>query len=200
MRAEIVDFLSHEPNWLIVTLLGALLGAVVGSVSIPAGRLRARKRHRVLVGTWHECHFTLRHGQVILGRATVIIEPSLRAGLRAVVDQQETHPDGMVTDLSYTGQVRREGHLVLALTGRSHDETLVLRYLEHLPSNTAPMVGLWSSQDHDCLPASGVSALSRTKLTDEQARQLLSSRVVSAHGVIRVAPSGARAAEPQASA
>ncbi|GID95328.1 hypothetical protein ACFQFC_33215 [Amorphoplanes digitatis] len=165
--------LSQEPNWIIVTLVGALVGASVTWWSSPIRYLRARNDHQHLLGTWYEYHYTFRHGQVILGRAAVTIRPGFKNALMAVVVQHETHPDGEVTDLSYAGRVSYEGHLVLSLSGSPHDHTVVMRYLERLPSNTAPMLGMWMSQDHDCLPAAGVSALSRRELTDEQAREVL---------------------------
>ncbi|MET8152653.1 hypothetical protein ACIBSW_30010 [Actinoplanes sp. NPDC049668] len=165
--------LSQEPNWIIVTLVGALVGASVTWWSTPIRYLRARNSHGYLLGTWYEYHYTFRHGRMMLGRAVVTIRPGFRSSLKADVVSHEVHADGMVTDLSYTGQVRREGHLVLSLSGRSHDDTMMMRYIERLPSNPAPMLGIWLSQDHDCLPAAGVSALSRKELTDEQAHDVL---------------------------
>src|SRR5215212_2361294 len=124
--------ISREPNWIIVTLVGALLGASVTWWSSPIRYFRSRNLNRHLLGTWHECHYTFRHGQVILGRGTITIRPGFKNSLKVVAEQHETHPDGVVTNLSYTGSLHREGQLVLSLSGRSHDETMVMRYLERL--------------------------------------------------------------------
>ncbi|MBB2947643.1 hypothetical protein FB565_007414 [Actinoplanes lutulentus] len=173
--------------------MGALLGASVTWWSSPVRYLRSRRRNRHLVGTWYECHYTFRQGQLILGRATLTIRPGFRNALKVVAEQHETHPDGAVTDLSYAGSLHREGQLVLTLSGRSHDETLVMRYLERLPSNPAPVPGIWLCRDHDGLPAAGVSALSRRELTDEQAHEALTSGGA-APGALRISLREATAA------
>src|SRR3954462_9472559 len=98
----------REPNWIIVTLVGALLGASVGWWSSPIRYLRSRKQNSHLLGTWHECHYTYRHGQVILGRGTITVRAGFKNSLKVVADQNETHPDGVVTNLSYEGHLHRE--------------------------------------------------------------------------------------------
>jgi hypothetical protein len=177
--------LADEPNWIVVTLIGAVLGASAAWWSAPIRYLGARNRHRHLLGTWHECHYSFRHGQVILGRATIVVRPGFKNSLKVNATQHEVHPDGAVTDLSYAGHLHREGQLVLTLSAESHDETLMMRYVERLPSNPAPMLGMWLCRDHDGLPAAGVSALSRKELTDEQAYATLRFQG-SSSGVLRV--------------
>jgi hypothetical protein len=53
-----------------------------------------------------------------------------------------------------------------------------------------PIVGIWLSQDHDRNPASGLIALTREHLPDQQAKDLLRSRSSASRGSIRVKPFG----------
>jgi hypothetical protein len=177
---------SQEPNWVVTAVVGGVLGAGAARLGLlPWQFLRHRLTAHPLLGLWHEAHWTFLHGRQVLGRGEIRLTRGVRTPVRVHVVSRPVGATSTDT-LSYRGEIRAEkGHHVLVLTG-SHDETLIMRLLAHLPTHDAVLPGVWMSQDHDSRPASGVLVLSRTELPDEEARDHLRKASHTGRGVLRL--------------
>lgn len=183
--------LPQEPNWMIVTVIGAIAGASVNWWWPLIRYWTGRRRRSFLLGDWHGYHATFYAGQPVIVHDTFRVRRGVRGALIVSAEQN----DGLAPSLTYSGEVRLEGHIVFVLSAKSHEETLVLRFVEPIPSNPTPMVGLWLSQDHDRNPACGTIALTRAELSSTEAAKLLESRSTTAAGAIRIDPPHIRNAQ-----
>lgn len=162
------DWLAGEqPNWIIVTIVGAVLGALLTEFGAIVAYPVRRLRRDALEGTWHQFNYTQRNGRPFLNKATLEIDKSLLGGLKGTMTDQSG-------ELLYTGRVRREaGHVVAELKAASHEETLTLRFIGTIVTKDAFMPGVWMAYDRDSYPAAGAALLSRNDADLEKARQVI---------------------------
>jgi hypothetical protein len=187
MRRGLVDF--SEPNWIIVTVIGAVLGALAASygsaVLWPVRRLR---RHP-LEGTWHEWHYTFADGREQLRRGELTIR---RGALKPfVIKARGSMPDlagTSATKLRYTGDLTVESHSILLSLHSADDptETLVFRFKARVTFATQVMAGIWMCFDFDLHTAAGASIISRHELTEEEATRLIGSVTHRAKYALRI--------------
>jgi hypothetical protein len=79
---------------------------------------------------------------------------------------------GMRKELAYKGTVRIENdQLLIEMDATTHNEHLVYRFLNRIPSNASVVPGIWMSFDHDSHPAAGAAILSDQNMTAEEAEK-----------------------------
>jgi hypothetical protein len=183
----------QQPNWIIVTIIGALVGAVVSQywtiIFYPARLFKAD----TLCGDWYDYHFTFLHNKRHLAESIVKVRHGILADRSAYVQDQELVRYGEGIDpnrkdgLSYKGSVQVEGpHLVMKLRATSHQELLVYRLINRLPSNASIIPGVWMSFDHELNPTAGVMVLSREKMTAGDATAMLLELSRTERGAVQI--------------
>jgi hypothetical protein len=170
----------HQPNWIIVIIIGAVVGAVVSQywtlVFYPVKLLKTDS----LRGVWYDYHFTFVHGKRYLAQSIVRIRKGILTERSVFVQDQDlvrysgdidpNRRDG----LTYRGTIQVEGpHLIVKLRATSHKELLVFRLINRLPSNASIIPGIWMSFDHELNPTAGVMMLSRERITSNDATNML---------------------------
>ncbi|MEU8202016.1 hypothetical protein [Streptosporangium sp. NPDC049046] len=186
--AWLESFVLDEPNWLIVTALGAVLGATAQWWWLAARHLLVRWKPHRMQGEWHECHYTFRYGREELGRGRLTIKKGLLHRVAVTIYDEERHVKGKGHGLDYSGELTGEDHILISVRERNHPHTVVMRFNDPLPSNPEPIVGLWLSEDHDRCPAAGVTLLTRDRLSDEQACALLRRHSAIGRRALRIKP------------
>ncbi|MGO9319798.1 MAG: hypothetical protein ACLQBY_03185 [Solirubrobacteraceae bacterium] len=81
----------------------------------------------------------------------------------------------MRKELAYKGTLRIENdQLLIEMDATTHNEHLVYRFLNRIPSNASVVPGIWMSFDHDSHPAAGAAILSdRAMAADEAEKEIL---------------------------
>lgn len=183
----------HEPNWIVVTLIGAVIGAIASQYwSIIFYPLRLLK-HDPLMGGWYDYHFTFVHGRRYLAESIVSIRRGLLVGRSIRMQDQDLirYSEGLDRDrkdgLTYRGLVSVEGpHLLIRMHATSHNELLVFRLINRLPSNASVIPGVWMSFDHELNPTAGIMILSRQQMEPTAATNLLLEIARVERGVLQV--------------
>jgi hypothetical protein len=170
----------QQPNWIVVTIIGAVAGAIVSQywsiIFYPVKLLKAD----ALGGGWYDYHFTFVHGKRYLAESIVRVRRGILADRSVYVQDQDlvrysggidpNRKDG----LNYKGGIQVEGpHLIVKLRATSHRELLVFRLINRLPSNASIIPGVWMSFDHELNPTAGVMVLSRERMTSSDATTML---------------------------
>lgn len=160
-----IDFLAAEPNWIIVSLVGAVLGALVARFG---GLIVYPFRRQVIAGgSWFLYHRTFRQGQMHLIRSRLTVKKGIFGGAKVSVVETV----GSRTE-EYTGSVTVEAsHLLMQIKGIAvrNSASVLFRLESPVPPNDQVVFGLWLSYDLDRRPAVGVLMLSRTELSDNEA-------------------------------
>jgi hypothetical protein len=211
MLATAPTILDTEPNWIVTSVVGAVLGALVSAYGTLLGYPIRRLRRNHYVGDWFEYHWTYHSGQRHLWRARLCIRRGYLQSYSVQFDhlpQQVSQPSGGTAPaapsedrvLRYRGEMHlRENHVVITLNAHTHEESLVYRFRQWIPSNKDPVPGLWMSFDHTGAPAAGAALLSDRELSEAEVEAGFRSAIESAPGLLRVAQSyrPARRREPE---
>ena len=181
-----------EPNWEVTAILGAVLGALVVPfwqlLNYPVRRLRPHS----LNGQWYSYHLTFVSGRVQLRFGTMRIQPGIRSRYVATRENSDSphQSDGQLPSpkLRYRGRVLPDeaDQVVIVFKGLSHQETVVYRFLNRIPSNATVVPGIWMAHDHDLTPAAGAAILSRSGLHPDQAMRILQSWLVYEKGAMHL--------------
>jgi|SRR5882724_1651074 len=162
----------NEPHWLVVAVIGAILGLLLPYMMYLLRFLwRYRKSDR-LEKSWFEYHATFTEGRAIIVGGTWHIKKGFRH--RLVVTFQHEKDDG----LKYKGVLHKErGHILAVLASISDDEeTLYYRFVTPVGSqSTVP--GLWLSYDRDGRVCAGSAILSQEPLEETAVGPILSNMV-----------------------
>lgn len=185
---------TTEPSWIATIVIGAVLGALInqfGSVILyPFRRLRKDE----FIGTWYEYYWTWCNGteQVWTGRVS-IKRGVLRPYVVRIWEKQpeETDSGDVVASPAvvhrYRGGLRLEGgHVIIDVEATTHTESAVHRYPRWIPSSSDRVVGIWMAFDHSGTPTSGAVLLTRDKQDVARAEELLTQRVSTSPGLLRV--------------
>jgi hypothetical protein len=183
----------QQPNWIIVIIIGAVVGAVVSQywtvIFYPAKLLRTDS----LSGDWYDYHFTFVHGKRYLAESIVRIRRGKLTDRSVRVQDQDLvrYSGGIDTDrkdgLAYKGTTYIEGpHLIVKLHAISHRELLVFRLVNRLPSNASIIPGVWMSFDHELNPTAGVMVLSRERMTSSDATDVLLGLSRTERGAVQI--------------
>jgi hypothetical protein len=183
----------QQPNWIIVTIIGAVVGAVVSQywsiIFYPAKLLKTDS----LRGSWYDYHFTFVHGKRYLAESMVSIRRGILTDRSVRVQDQDLvrYSGGIDTSrkdgLAYKGTAYIEGpHLIVKLHAISHRELLVFRLINRLPSNASIIPGVWMSFDHELNPTAGVMVLSRERMTSSDASAVLLELSRTERGAVQI--------------
>lgn len=196
--------IASEPNWMIVSVVGAILGALIaryGSIVLYPMR---RFKKEPMIGHWYDYHFTFVNGKRYIAESPVNIRRGKLRGISVEIRDQDVVSQSGALDnkrkdgLTYQGILRREGpHLVIEVKGVGHIELLIFRFIYRLPSNDSVIPGVWMSFDHDMNPTAGLMILSRRRLRRSAAIPLLLDCAHLAEGVLQVQPSATRGRKSQ---
>lgn len=168
--------MTAEPNWIIVTVIGAVLGAIVaryGAVILwPVRRL---KRHPI-EGLWHSWHYTfhndgeqLRSGEIRIRRG--VLRPLIITANATSANGQTMSP----ARSEYDGRIKVEANtILLILNAKNHDETVTMRFASRVSFDMSELHGLWMSYDFDLRPAAGIEILTRRRIEKHEALDLIS--------------------------
>ncbi|MEV6527050.1 hypothetical protein AB0M43_34490 [Longispora sp. NPDC051575] len=191
-----------EPNWIITSVVGAVIGVLV----VPFYRVLLypfrRLRRHPLGGLWYSYSYSFIDGRLHLRHGTFHV----RSGVlqRYVVSRENfgRYPPptfgATPPPLRYRGSVYEEhDHYVMVFQGRTHTETLVYRFVNRIPSNAGIIPGIWLAYDHDLNPAAGTAIISREPLAPETVTSLLRSWVVFEKGAFHIRKTPARHAPKQ---
>lgn len=187
-------FDTAEPHWLVTTLIGASLGALAAQfgaiVLYPFRRLSKDE----FIGTWHEYYWTWCDGtpQMWMGKVSVkrgLIKPHrVRIWEKQPEGASPEGDSGPPTVVHrYRGGLRLEGgHVILEVEATTHTESAVHRYPRWIPSSSGRVVGIWMAFDHSGTPTSGAVLLTRDQLDVAEVEAVLTQRISTAPGLLRV--------------
>lgn len=144
--------------------------------------LRLLSRKELLVGTWHAYHFTRMRGEVVLRYERWEIK---RNGSNKLIVRTED-PENPIR---YKGVISLErNYLLVILKGEEHQEEVQMRFFDIIPTGQDMAFGLAMGVDFDNRPQCVLRIISRRRLTNQEARQiLLSKTIVRDPGIIGIA-------------
>jgi hypothetical protein len=175
--------MNDKPHWLIVILIGTVIGAALPHLWRSITYIVRRFKGHPLVGTWHEYHWSFVNDIQKLVTGKWIIK---RGYFHELIVKFTTN---VGKQLEYKGYIILEkGHLIAVLKGVRHSEHLFYRFIEPVPSNVARVAGLWMSFDHNGKICSSASILSTDVLNEESAQADIGARtgLVASVPIIRI--------------
>jgi hypothetical protein len=190
MIENMIDALT-SPNWVVTTILGAVLGALLSAYgSLILYPIRRLKRDQY-IGEWSEYHWTWKDGRKNLCRGRFTVKRGLLAPYSVEFDHLPQKTNGKTSthskDLRYKGRLRLEdGHVVFDFRGTTHTESITYRFPRWIPSSSDRIVGIWMSFDHTGTPSAGGAMLVRGDLTDLQAANFLNAHLTTSDGLLRI--------------
>jgi hypothetical protein len=181
-----------EPNWIVTCVVGAILGVLATYFAPALGYPFRRLKKSPLERLWYEYHFSYLGGRLVLRQAKLKVRKGILSRYVVTFDHERSEavqPGGPfgAKELSYKGSLKYEhDHILLALDGVSHEESLSYRFINKIPSNDSVLPGIWMSYDHDLNPASGTAILSKDQLSPDDAISTLRKWTISGQGGLRV--------------
>jgi hypothetical protein len=180
-------------NWIVTTIAGAAVGAVIPQVA-SAALFPFRRMHRdQYTGSWHEYYWTWHGGSKTMWTGRVTVKRGITKSYSVrVIEHQPVKPEAVPAQptrpaLRYKGELILDGPLVvLSLRATTHSESVVVRYPRWIPSSSDLIAGIWSSYDHSGTPAAGAVLLSRNSLNEAEAAALISSNITTSPGFLRL--------------
>jgi hypothetical protein len=174
----VVGASSSEPNWLVTTFAGAVIGALIAPSLSLLKYLLHRSQNHPLHGLWFSYQYTFIEGERVLRYGVISVRNGIRHRYVAIRQSSADPPteEGLFSSsaVNYKGYVFDElDHYVMVLTSRSHSETSMWRFLGRVSSNDTVTPGLRISYDYDGNPTAGAVLLSREPLADEEAARLI---------------------------
>ncbi len=177
-----MEIFQQEPNWMVRTLAGFLLGYFFTYIIKAVNYLfrHVFTRH-YLTGDWYSYFRAWENDKPVLKREKWTIGFGFNSKLKVRI----------VTDgtLSYDGELSEEkGHLIVKLKAKEYDESVFGRYPVPVPGNDSTVVGLFLAVDYNRHVSAGANILSRVDLSDDQVTALISenTEVDTANGMIRL--------------
>ncbi|MEW6096148.1 MAG: hypothetical protein AB1567_06445 [bacterium] len=160
-------------NWLLPTIAGAVIGYILPYlIRFVTFVVTFPFRKKLLEGMWHTYHFTRMHGETILRYEQWIIKRNLMNKLEL------TTYDPNNPNLKYKGTIEVEkNYLIITLRGIKHKERTHLRLFDIIPTGQDRIIGLFMGVDFNNYPLSAMCLVSRNELTNEEASNILLSRL-----------------------
>jgi hypothetical protein len=175
------DLFQQEPNWMIRTLAGFLLGYFFTYMVKGIHYIwRQVFTKNYLTGQWNSYYQTWENNRLVLKREQWTIKFGFNSKLKVNITTDEK--------LSYSGELLEErGHLIAILKAKEFDERIFGRYPIPIPGNDSTVVGLFLGTDWNSHAAAGINILSRTELNENEVSYLLkeNTEVDVANGMIR---------------
>jgi len=200
LEAELRVLAIAEPNWLITSLIGAAIGAIIPQLAAAVGYPFRRLKGDMFTGVWNEYYWTWNDGRKQMWSGRVNVRRGILKSYTVDAHMFPESGNGQVVDmpghasLRHRGELRLEGaHVILETRATTHTESVVTRYPRWIPSSSDRIVGIWMSFDHSGAPAAGAVLLSRDKIETSDAKDLLSRYVSTSPGFLRVRDGTTRA-------
>lgn len=165
-----------EPeNWsttIIIVIAGAILGyALPYIIKFIQFIWSFVSRKELLEGDWHVYHFTREQGKTFTRYEKWMIKRNFLNQL-IVTTEDPRRPD-----LKYKGDISVEkNYLLIRLNGVMHPEKVQMRFFDIIPTEQDIAYGLAMGVDFDNKPQCLVRIMSREELSEEKAREILSSK------------------------
>jgi hypothetical protein len=158
-----------EPNWILVTFIGALAGYLLPHLSKVLVYVARRFQRATIEGKWYVYHITNRGGELQ-------VEPAAW-NIRKGYDSKFVVVESFKEDLKgpmYKGQMSFERNFLLVkLRAVKHEEEVSIRLFNPIPTADAYTWGLFLSLDFQGNPIAGPVAISRRELSPADALELL---------------------------
>jgi hypothetical protein len=180
------NIFTQEPNWVVMAILGLVLGHYAKHLLGPVERTVVRfLKPQSMTGNWYEYHWSTAKRQTVFRKEIwKITKQTLSGELRIEIRE----PGG--SNLAYGGTMVREGnHWIKETKGINHGESTFSRLTSPIAPYDDTFVGICLSTDFDGRILASVQLLSRVELTDDQAKDLLKNAVIldQSHCAIRIA-------------
>lgn len=167
---DVLNFVSQRPNWLIQILVAIMLGSLLpklGKMLLLISRW-LKKDH--LEGRWYKYHLSYRHGEPEIFETIWFIRRGLLNPYRITYKHSGQ-------SLTYRGSMKIEkDQMLFVLKASSHQETVIYRTNNPIPSVNKFVYGLWMSYDHDVRIASGATLMCKEKIPKDKAIQEMLTR------------------------
>ena len=153
----------HQPGWVALVFLGAIIGYLFPLSIEFAGYLWRRRLHSAIEGKWNSYHFTYVDGKSTTVHSRVHVKKGIKSTYVASIFLD------VESKLVYKANIKREkGHLLFIWKSYHHDETVVSRFPDPLGHYRSKLYGLWLSYDHSQTICSGAILLSREEIPEDQ--------------------------------
>ena len=167
---DILSFLSQRPHWLVQILVGIALGALLPRLGKMVFFLFKWFKKDYLSGTWHKYHLSYMQGKPELIETTWLIQ-------RGLLNPYKITYTYAGTTLLYRGAMRIEkDQMLFVLKASSHQETVIYRTNNPIPTASKFIYGIWMSYDHDIKIASGATLMSKKQMSKDEAFKEIQSK------------------------
>lgn len=162
-----------EPNWILLTLLGAVVGYIFPYLlKLVSFIFRHFFSKSFLEGKWYSYYKIYENGEVVLKEETWIIKTGFNDKLKVFIS---TLPN---RDLSYNGTlVEERGQILVELKAVEYGEHVYCRYSSPIPGNDTIMKGFWLGVDFNGYTAVGAGLLSRNEIDEQKILEHLNNGI-----------------------
>ena len=176
------EIFQQEPNWIVRTLAGFLLGYFFTYI-IKGTNYIWRKifSKNYLTGQWNSYYQVWENNRPVLKRENWTIRFGFSSKLRVNIDTGD--------NLSFSGELFEEkGNLIVIIKAKDFNERVFGRYPIPIPGNDTTVVGLYLGVDFNGHATAGVNILSRIELQVNELSALLKDNTDfdEAYGMIRL--------------
>ncbi|MEM0978803.1 MAG: hypothetical protein AAGH78_00880 [Cyanobacteria bacterium P01_H01_bin.58] len=167
---DVLQFVSQRPHWLVQTLIAILLGSLMPRLGRILFLIFRWFKKDYLVGEWYKYHLSYKYGEPELFETTWLIRRGFLNPYRITYNHSGK-------SLIYRGSMKIEkDQMLFVLKASSHQETVIYRTNNPIPSANKYVYGLWMSYDHDVKIASGATLMCRKKMPKDKAFQEILAR------------------------
>lgn len=160
-----------EPNWVITTIIGAIVGYLTPYAVKMSRYMLRRFEKEIAEGTWHVYHPTIRDGSALIEHSIWNISKGIL--VKYVVKETKAQS----TSVIYKGDLRLErNHWLIKLRGVRHAEEASIRFYNPVPTEDARTWGLYVSIDYHGNPISGPGLISREELSDAEVMMIITKK------------------------
>jgi len=154
-----------QPHWLVTTISGALLGALVSNANHIPDVYNRFTKETYLDGHWYSYHETTKNGNKLLREGEWLIERDLFNRYKTTVQFKDFNKTYSGTVTTFDGK-----HAVISAWGDGFSEFVTIRILEQ---NNDFNRGAWFGENEDQVLTHDSWILSRDRLKSEQATKKL---------------------------
>jgi len=165
------EMFLQEPNWMVRTLAGFLLGYFFTYILKGINYLwRQFFTKNYLTGQWHGYYNVWENNKPVLKQEKWMVSFGFNSKLKVNVNTG--------TNLSFKGElIEEKGQLIIILKAKDFNERVFCRYPIPIPGNDSTVVGLYLGVDFNGHATSGVTILSRTELQEDEIPALVKKNI-----------------------
>lgn len=165
--------MSTEPHWLIVSIIGAMIGFILPYAKKAIVVLLRYFTDYHIEGAWYEYHWSLIDNNPELKREHWKVKKGIFERLKVVAKSIPSEK------LVYKGKIYQErNHLIAIFKATTHTEEVFCRLSNPVPTNDNIITGLWLALDYNRKIISGSLVLSRDELTEEEVQKHLDKNII----------------------